>query len=83
MLLTLQEFLSLFRAIILLLILYVLVKISKAARQREPVAIEQDPALVREPEVIRNRQRGWRQESENHSVRMRRNCATEHDERQG
>ena len=83
MLLTLQEFLSLFCAIILLLILYVLVKIRKAVRQREPVAIEHDPALVREPEVIRNRQRGWRQESENHSVRMRRSCAIEHDERQG
>lgn len=83
MLLTLQEFLSLFCAIILLLILYVLVKIRKAVRQREPVAIGHDPALVREPEVIRNRQRGWRQESENHSVRMRRSCAIEHDERQG
>lgn len=83
MLLTLQEFLSLFCAIILLLILYVLVKIRKAVRQREPVAIEHDPALVRESEVIRNRQRGWQQESENHSVRMRRSCAIEHDESQG
>ena len=78
---TIQEFLSLFCTILLLLILNVLFEICKALRQREPVAI--DRALVRRLEAIRNRQRGWRGESENHSVRMRRNCATEHDERQG
>ena len=84
MVLILQEFLSLFCAILLLLILYVLFKICKAVRQREPVAIDlHDRELERRPEVIRNGQRRWRGESENHSVRIRRNFATEHDERQG
>ena len=84
MALILQDFLSLFCAILLLLILYFLFKICKAVRQRKPVAIDQhDRELERRPEVIRNGQRRWRRESENHSVRIRRNFATEHDERQG
>ena len=84
MVLILQDFLSLFCAILLLLILYVSFKICKAVRQREPVAIDlHDHELERRPEVIRNGQRRWRGESENHSVRIRRNFATEHDERQG
>ena len=41
MALILQDFLSLFCAISLLLILYVLYKICKTVRQREPVAIDQ------------------------------------------
>ena len=64
------------------MILHVLFEIYEAGRQREAEVIDQhDPALVINPEVIRNRQMGKRQESENHSVRMRKNCATEHDER--
>ena len=44
MLLTLQDFLSLFCTILLLLILYDLIKICKAVRKREPEAIDQhDP----------------------------------------
>ena len=63
MALILQDFLSLFCAILLLLILYVLFKICKAVRQREPVAIDQhDRELERRPEVIRNGQRRWRGE---------------------
>ena len=84
MLLTLQDLLHLYCSILLLLILYVLFKICKAGRHREPEVIDQDDlALVRRPEGIRNRQRGLRWESENHSVRIRKNCATEHDECQG
>ena len=84
MLLTLQDLLRLYGTILLLMILYVLFEIYEDGRQREPEVIDpHDPAFVINPEVIRNRQRSWRQESENHSVRMRKNCATEHDERQG
>ena len=84
MLLTLQDLLRLYCTILLLMILHVLFEIYEAGHQREPEVIDQhDPAFVINPEVIRNRLMGWRKESENCSVRMRKNCATENDERQG
>ena len=59
MLLTLQDLLRLYCAILLLMILHVLFEIYEAGRQREPEVIDQhDPALVINPEVIRNRQMG-------------------------
>ena len=59
MLLTLQDLLRLYCTILLLVILHVLFEIYEAGRQREPEVIDQhDPALVINPEVIRNRQMG-------------------------
>ena len=59
MLLTLQDLLRLYCTILLLMILHVLFEIYEAGRQREPEVIDQhDPALVINPEVIRNRQMG-------------------------
>ena len=68
--------------VIMLVILFILIKVEGPyLPAREPAENNEPRGSVRRSELNRNGARRWAGESENYSIRQRRNYPTENDER--
>ena len=67
--------------VIVLVILFFLIKMEGSLPAREPTENDEPLGYVRRSELNRNGERRLAGESENHSIRQRRNYPTENDER--
>ena len=68
--------------VIMLMILFFLIKMEGPLPAREPAENNEPRGSVRRSELNRNGARRWAGESENRSIRQRRNYPTENDERE-
>ena len=68
--------------VIMLVILFFLIEMEGPLPAREPAENNEPRGSVRRSELNRNGARRWAGESENRSIRQRRNYPTENDERE-
>ena len=82
--LTIQDFFSLFVDFLMLIILYILMESGRAVQQRQPARINEQREQVRRSELNRSgERRRQREENQNYCVPPNTNYPTENDERQG